>query len=57
MDFGIEKRKGNELDFIWGENVYEEGFERFVRVGKGYEEKVIGVCFCGRGKYEIESVG
>lgn len=56
LDFRIEKRNGNELHFISGENLYDQPFETFVRVGNRYEEKVIRVSFSPTRKYQIDSV-
>ena len=39
LDFRVEKRNGSELHFISGENLYDQPFETFVRVGNRYEEK------------------
>ena len=50
------KRNGSELHFISGENLYDQPFETFVRVGNRYEEKVIRVSFSPTRKYQIDSV-
>lgn len=56
LDFRVEKRNGSELHFISGENLYDQPFETFVRVGNRYEEKVIRVSFSPTRKYQIDSV-
>lgn len=52
----VWKRNGSELHFISGENLYDQPFETFVRVGNRYEEKVIRVSFSPTRKYQIDSV-
>ena len=56
LDFRVEKRNSSELHFISGENLYDQPFETFVRVGNRYEEKVIRVSFSPTRKYQIDSV-
>lgn len=56
LDLRVEKRNGSELHFISGENLYNQPFETFVRVGNRYEEKVIHVSFSPTRKYQIDSL-
>ncbi len=56
IDFSIEKREGNKLNFILNKNLFNESLDIIVTVGNEYKEENIRLDLSPTPKFQIDSV-